>query len=65
MPKEINLNPLDLAKKYYPSFKDSPNIKKFLIPIQPEYHNQLFPDYRNRQMKLTEYSEINVVGNTI
>ncbi|MDP2845757.1 MAG: hypothetical protein Q8N79_06765, partial [Candidatus Methanoperedens sp.] len=64
IPKEKDLSPLDLAKKYYPSFKDSPNIKKFLIPIMPLYHDRLFPDYKG-QMRITDYSEINIPGNAI
>ncbi len=65
IPEERNLSPLDLAKKYYPSFKDSTSIKKFLVPIKPEYHDRLFPDFKKRQMKITEYSEINIPGNAI
>ncbi|MDI6903089.1 MAG: EVE domain-containing protein [Methanocellales archaeon] len=65
IPEEKDLSPIGLAKKYYPSFKDSPSIKKFVVPIRPEYHDRLFPDYQKRQMKLTEYFEINIQGNTI
>lgn len=54
-----------MSKKYYPSFKDDQKIRKFLIPIQPEFHERLFPDYEKRQMKLTDYSEINAPGNAI
>ena len=59
------LSPLEISKKYYPSFRDSPDIKKFLVPIIPEFHDRLFPDLRQRQMKITEYSEINIPGNAI
>jgi hypothetical protein len=55
----------DLAKKFYPSFNDSPSIRKFLIPIIPEYHDRLFPDFKKRQMRITDYSEINIPGNAI
>ena len=55
----------DLAKKLYPSFNDSPSIRKFLIPIIPEYHDRLFPDFKKRQMRITDYSEINIPGNAI
>ncbi len=65
IPKEKDLQPINLAKKYYPSFKDSPNIKKFLIPIMPLYHDRLFPDFKERQMRITDYSEINIPGNAI
>ena len=65
IPIENKLDALDISKKYYPSFKDSPDIKKFLIPIIPEYHDRLFPDFKQRQMRITEYSEMNIPGNAI
>lgn len=65
IPKEKDLHPMNLAKKYYPSFKDSLNIKKFLIPIMPLYHDRLFPDFKERQMRITDYFEINIPGNAI
>ncbi len=64
IPKEKDLPSLELAKKYYPSFKDSPIIKTFLIPIKPLYHDRLFPDFKG-QMRITDYSEINIPGNAI
>ena len=65
IPIENKLSALDISKKYYPSFKDSPDIRKFLIPIIPEYHDRLFPDFKQRQMRITEYSEMNIPGNAI
>jgi hypothetical protein len=65
IPKEKELSSIDIAKKYYPSFKDSANVRKFLVPIIPEYHDRLFPDFKKRQIKLTEYTEINIPGNAI
>jgi len=61
-----DLHPLDIAKKYYPSFYDGINVKKFIIPIQPEYHNRLFIDFKGRQTKVNEHlGEFIVEGNTI
>ena len=73
------LSPVDIAKKFYPSFDDRGEIKKFMIPILPEYHERLFIDYytinqridkKTYQMTLQEYAdgmEIKpiVEGNTI
>lgn len=64
IPVENNLSSLDLARKYYPSFNDAPKNRKFLIPIIPKYHDRLFPDFKG-QMKITDYSEINIPGNAI
>ena len=37
-------SPLEFAKYYYPHFVDDERVNKFIIPIQPQYHNELFPD---------------------
>ncbi|MDD2666584.1 MAG: PIN domain-containing protein [Methanocellales archaeon] len=58
--------PLGIVKEYYPSFYDGVNVKKFIIPIQPNYHTRLFTDYTGRQTKITEHSgEFIIEGNTI
>lgn len=60
--KEENLDQLsaiEVAKKFYPSFYDGRNIKKFLVPIIPKFHNRLFIDIpleKYRQTKLVEYN---------
>jgi len=59
------MNAVEFEKRYYPSYKDGRRIRKFIIPIRPEYHDRLFPDYRYRQMKITEFTDIDPVGNTI
>ena len=35
---------LDFARKYYPCFLDDENVQKFIVPIKPSFHNELFPD---------------------
>lgn len=65
IPVEKNLSPVETSKKYYPSFRDSPYVKKFLVPIMPDFHDRLFPDFSQGQMKITDYSEINIPGNAI
>ena len=65
IPLEKKLSPVETSKKYYPSFRDSPYVRKFLVPIIPDFHDRLFPDFRQRQMKITDYSEINIPGNAI
>lgn len=32
----------DIAKKYYPYFCDNENVRKFIVPIKPEFHEKLF-----------------------
>lgn len=38
------LSSIDFAIKYYPHFIHNSSIRKFLVPIKPEYHNMLFAD---------------------
>ncbi len=42
--KTDNISPLDYAIKYYPHYLNSEDINKFIVPIRPEYHDDLFPD---------------------
>lgn len=58
--------PVEIFKRYYPSFYDGPKVNKWIIPIQPEYHARLFTDYSVRQTKLFEHNgEFVIEGNTI
>jgi hypothetical protein len=60
------LHPVQVSQKYYPIFCDSRSVKKYLVPIRPEYHEKLFVDYLTRQTTLPEYrSQFIVEGNTI
>ncbi|MHA1410499.1 MAG: EVE domain-containing protein [Candidatus Odinarchaeia archaeon] len=62
-PRDLSI--IDLSKKYYPSFYDGNSVKKFIIPIRPEYHYGLFTS-TTRQTLLTEhFGEFISEGNTI
>lgn len=61
-----NLSPLEIATRFYPSFYDGPIVRKFIVPIRPEYHNRLFTSFEERQTTLFEYAgKLIVEGNTI
>ena len=49
-----NPDPLETIIRFYPSFHDGLHIQKFLIPIQPRWHNNLFATYDKRQPTLSE-----------
>ncbi len=60
------LDPREVSKAYWPSYYDGKGIKKFVIPIRPEYHDRLFIESKGRQTKLDEHvGEFIVEGNTI
>ena len=44
MRSETEVNPLDYAVEYYPHYIDGPRIDKYIVPIMPQYHNELFAD---------------------
>lgn len=44
--------PLEYHKKFCPHLNAENNIRKFLIPIKPEYHEILFPEWGPRQLKI-------------
>ncbi len=59
-------DPLKLASTYYPSFYDGPEVDKFVVPIQPKYHDKLFTSYARRQPPLNEFiGEFQAEGNAI
>jgi predicted nucleic acid-binding protein len=64
--KIASMRPLEISNVFYPSLYDGDEVNKFLVPIRPEYHQQLFTDYKSRQTSLSEHvGEFIVEGNTI
>jgi len=60
------LAPFDYVRRYFPHFRSEPAIGKYVIPIQPHFHQILFPDYDSqdsRQLRLFKPS--NTAGNAI
>ena len=60
-------NSLDSLIKYYPYFKDNEFVQKFIVPIQPKYHEDLFPDFSSMKGSLFEKDQslYSCQGNTI
>ena len=57
---------LDSLIKYYPFFKDA-NVNKFIIPIRPKFHEDLFPDISSMKGSLFDKEQdlYSSQGNTI
>ena len=53
--------------RYYPFFKDSDSVAKYIVPIQPKYHDDLFPDLSSLKGSLFEKDQAlcSCQGNTI
>ena len=62
-----NNNPLEYAVRYYPNYLDGPEIEKFIVPIRPKYHEDLFPDtsFFAESLFSTDQSLYNPQSNTI
>ncbi|HML90622.1 MAG TPA: PIN domain-containing protein [Methylomusa anaerophila] len=58
------LSPVEISRKYYPSFYDGEDVKKFIVPILPKYHQKLFVEIA-KQDSLFGADEFCVEGNTI
>jgi hypothetical protein len=70
VPQDLPLmDPLKFHILYSPSYYDSSNIKKYIIPISPKFHEVLFPELAPAEMKqisfFPELAVSNVPGNTI
>lgn len=67
LPTDTTTDISELNKKYYPSFCSNVSIKKHIVPIQPQFHDMLFPDYKHSgtyQSKLP-FEDIASEGNSI
>jgi GNAT superfamily N-acetyltransferase len=58
---------LAYAVTYYPNYLDSEAVGKFIVPIQPQYHNDLFADTSDmtRDLFVDDWSFYNPQSNTI
>lgn len=65
--KDDDCNSLESLIKYYPYFRDNESVQKFIIPIQPQFHEDLFPDFSSMKGTLFEKDQslYTCQGNTI
>ena len=65
--RDDDCNSLESLIKYYPYFQDNESVQKFIIPIQPQFHEDLFPDFSNMKGTLFEKDQslYTCQGNTI
>jgi len=64
--KDTIPSPVEISQWYYPSLYDGGEVRKYIVPIQPEFHDRLFTDFSDRQARLPEYDgDFVIEGNTI
>ena len=61
----IDIPPFEYMKRFYPHYRNDIGIHKFIIPIVPQYHKILFPDYDNPGAALPDNHPNAHVGNAI
>lgn len=58
--------PFDYCRRYFPHFRHDASIRKFIIPIQPEFHRILFSDYYSPfDSQLTLFDSAHSASNAI
>lgn len=56
----------DYVRLYYPHYKKDASVQKYLVPIRPEYHEVLFPDYESAaRQQLALFRPQNFAGNAV
>ncbi|OPY34212.1 MAG: hypothetical protein A4E32_00484 [Methanomassiliicoccales archaeon PtaU1.Bin124] len=50
----LTLDPIEISRTHYPYYYDGSRVKKYLVPIMPEFHQRLFTDLE-RQPRIDEY----------
>ena len=64
-PPALEMNPFEYMRFYYPHYLSGLEVRKFLVPIQPRYHDILFPDYQDPGHALPVGHPQQHVGNAI
>lgn len=62
-PQAVDVEPLEYARRFFPHFRHDAAVQKFIVPVRPQYHDILFPDYNPHQGRL--FTSNNSVGNAI
>ncbi len=60
------IEPFQYLKQFFPHYRKDSTIAKFIVPIRPDYHRILFPDYISpTDTQLSLFSASNYAGNAI
>jgi hypothetical protein len=64
-PPPVHMAPFEYARRYYPHYLDHFEVQKFIVPIVPEFHDILFPDWMAPGQALPANHPQRHVGNAI
>lgn len=61
-----DLSAFEYFRKYFPHFRHDGDVRKFIIPIRPEYHRILFSDYQSpADPQMALFDSIHTASNAI
>lgn len=61
---EVLLEPFEYLRQFFPHFRHDEAVAKFIVPIQPNFHQILFPDYAATSgQQLPLFQAVNQAGN--
>lgn len=65
-PDDEKISTFEYSKIYFPHYRNNASVSIFIVPIEPKYHETLFPDYESAQMRLCHLPTLsNSTGNAI
>lgn len=63
--KLSEVSPLEISRECWPIFYDGAGVRKFIVPIKPEYHEKLFTELRRMSTLFEQAGAFIIEGNTI
>lgn len=64
-PPALQMDPFEYVRLYYPHYMGGIDVQKFLVPIQPQFHDILFPDFQEPGHALPEGHPQRHISNAI
>jgi hypothetical protein len=65
-PPADNTTAFEYLRAFLPHFRDDPGVDTYVVPIKPDYHDILFPDFEGRASKQGKlFEQENFAGNAI
>jgi hypothetical protein len=66
VPPDDNCETFEYCRRYFPHFRHDASVRKFIVPIQPEFHRILFSDYQSQfDSQMTLFNSYHSVSNAI
>jgi len=61
----VDMAPFEYLREFYPHFRADASIRKFIVPIRPQFHRILFPDHASNATPLPANHPQGHVGNAM